>query len=92
MRLVPIRVSSPRKAEALRAKLEALPVPASKYFQKTTPIRTGNARSKTRLVGNTINADYPYATKLNEGYSRQARTGMTKPTIARIRELIRRIK
>ena len=43
-------------------------------------MRSGNARRKTRLSGNKIIAGYNYAQKLDEGYSRQAPDGMTKPT------------
>ena len=53
---------------------------AYKAFVKNTPIRSGNARRKTRLQGKTINANYPYAKRLDEGYSQQAPDGMTKPT------------
>lgn len=58
-------------------------------FKKTTPIRTGNARSKTDLMGNQINADYPYANLLNQGSSKQAPKGMTEPTIEAIRAYIK---
>jgi hypothetical protein len=65
------------------------------FFIKTTPIKTGNARRNTRFTarstGGTITGDYPYVNRLNEGYSRQAPEGMTNPTIARIRALVRKI-
>ena len=57
-------------------------------FKKTTPIRTGNARAKTDLMGNQINAEYPYVGLLNEGLSKQAPKGMTEPTIDAIRSYI----
>jgi hypothetical protein len=82
----------------LRARLKSLatvPKQGAEFFIKTTPIRSGNARRNTKFTqrsnGGTINGDYPYANRLNEGYSRQAPEGMTKPTIARIRALIRKI-
>ena len=60
------------------------------FFVKTTPIRSGNARSRTRLQGKTINADYAYAQRLDkESWSRQAPQGMTEPTIKEIERLIR---
>lgn len=60
------------------------------FFVKTTPIRSGNARNKTRLKGKTIDADYPYAQRLDkESWSRQAPNGMTEPTIKEIERLIR---
>lgn len=53
---------------------------AYKYFRQVTPEDTGNAKRKTSLSGNTINAQYPYAQRLDQGYSKQAPQGMTKPT------------
>jgi hypothetical protein len=65
-------------------------IPATfQYFRNTTPTKTGNARSKTELRGNTIVANYPYAQVLNAGRgwrdgqmrgSIQAPYGMTEPT------------
>jgi hypothetical protein len=75
---------------------KTLPKEAYDYFVDSTPIRTGNARSKTRLRGNTIDADYAYAERLDDGYSRQAPKGMTGPTEKflqkRIDDLIGKIK
>jgi hypothetical protein len=51
------------------------------YFRDITPERTGNAKRRTRLKDTTITADYNYASKLDEGYSRQAPEGMTGPSI-----------
>jgi hypothetical protein len=61
------------------------------FFRKVTPIDKGNARRNTRLITNvpnktTILADYPYAGRLNEGYSIQAPEGMTRPAITYIRK------
>lgn len=64
----------------IQEKLDNLPKEAYKEFVKTTPIRTGNARRKTKLNKDTIEANYPYAKRLDEGYSSQAPKGMTKPT------------
>ena len=69
----------------LRKKLEelrAVPREAHQVFVDNTPVRSGNARRRTRLVGETITADYPYAQRLDRGWSRQKPLGMTKPTIA----------
>jgi hypothetical protein len=57
-----------------------IPKEAFTEFVKGTPKRSGNARRKTRLSGNKIVAGYNYAQKLDEGYSKQAPDGMTKPT------------
>jgi hypothetical protein len=56
---------------------------AYKFFVKATPIRSGNARRNTDLDknSNTITADYPYAGRLNHGWSKQAPDGMVQPTI-----------
>lgn len=61
---------------------------AHKFFVSETPIRTGNARRKTRLQGKIIKADYPYAKRLDEGWSRQSPEGMSKPTIQYIKDMI----
>ena len=54
-------------------KLEQIAPEATKHFKSVTPKRTGNARNKTKLQGgNTINADYNYATRLEQGASSQA--------------------
>ena len=56
--------------------LNKLPQEATQEFKKLTPIDTGNARRKTTLQNKTtIVADYPYAEKLNNGYSKQAPNG-----------------
>jgi hypothetical protein len=54
---------------------------AHKVFLRNTPVRTGNARSNTVLERNDIVADYPYATRLDQGWSRQSPKGMSQPTI-----------
>jgi hypothetical protein len=64
---------------------------AAKEFKDITPKDTGNARRNTTLKGNEIQANYPYANRLNQGWSKQAPDGMTKATIEFIRRLIRRI-
>lgn len=75
----------------IQNQLARLPQEAYKVFKDNTPIKTGNARRKTRLSGDTIRADYPYAEKLNEGYSKQAPQGMVTPTEKFLRNRIREI-
>ena len=58
------------------------------HFRDITPIRSGNARQNTHLQGNRIFADYPYAERLDEGYSRQAPEGMTQPTEEFLQQLV----
>jgi hypothetical protein len=57
-------------------------------FVKNTPVRSGNARRSTKKSGNTIDANYPYAQRLEEGYSKQAPKGMTEPTIEEVRAYV----
>jgi len=58
-------------------------------FRDFTPVRGGNAKRKTRLKGDTIHADYPYAKRLDEGYSKQnGGVGMTEPTLKAIQEYL----
>lgn len=72
-----------------QARLQALPKNAYNFFVSVTPIDTGYARSRTRLRGNSILADYPYAVPLDKGWSRQARQGMTRPTEQFIKNYLR---
>jgi hypothetical protein len=61
------------------------------YFKSHTPIRTGNARRNTFRADDEIVADYPYAQRLDEGYSRQAPRGMTEPTIEYMEQLFEQL-
>lgn len=63
-----------------RRLLAQLPQRAFEHWVKQTPIRTGNAKRKTRLANDTIEANYPYAQRLDNGYSKQAPDGMSRPT------------
>ena len=68
-----------QELRSIQRQLGALPQQAHAEFVDLTPIRSGNARRRTRLNNNTIVADYPYAQRLDNGYSRQAPQGMTRP-------------
>ena len=78
-----------------RNRLQKIVPQAHKFFQQVTPIDTGNARRKTDSKvtpkGGQIIGDYPYAVRLNDGYSKQAPQGMAKPTIAEIKKLVKRV-
>jgi len=63
----------------IKKELANLPKDSLVEFKALTPIRSGNARRNTFLKGNTIEANYPYAGRLDEGYSRQAPKGMIEP-------------
>ena len=71
--------------------LDKLPREAYDVFKEETPIKTGNARRRTRLQGEAIKADYDYATELDNGKSRQAPEGMVKPTEEYITKRIKQI-
>lgn len=66
--------------QKIQRKLAKVPKEAFDQFVADTPIRSGNARRRTKLVNGKIVAGYNYAQKLDEGFSRQAPEGMTKPT------------
>jgi hypothetical protein len=68
-----------KEIASVQKKLQQLPQESLIEFQNLTPIRTGNARRNTRLQGDTIVANYPYAQRLDQGASRQAPKGMTVP-------------
>ena len=76
------------------SKLEDLPRDTIKdaypVLKKNTPIRNGNARRKTvlRLGQDKILSNYGYAGKLDDGFSRQAPEGFTKPTIEHMRNYV----
>jgi hypothetical protein len=79
----------------LEQKLQRLPAEAFKFWVAETPIKSGNARRKTSLVNKkTIWAKYPYAKRLNEGWSKQAPEGMVEPTtrfiIRKLRQILRK--
>lgn len=62
---------------------------AHKLFVSKTPIDTGNARNSTKLDGTVIKANYPYAERLDNGWSKQS-SGMTKPTEEFIKKEVKR--
>ena len=78
-----------KMAKRTREEFDKIPKQAYDYFVKTTPIATGNARSKTALINrNMIRASYPYAERLDTGYSRQSPDGMVQPTIDHIEKTL----
>lgn len=80
------------KLRRVRNRLNSVPQRAHRFFVRETPIDTGNAKRRTKFIrGNTIDANYPYAVRLDEGYSRQSPLGMSLPTIVYVKKLVRRI-
>lgn len=67
--------------ERQKTQIRKIPEEAFKIFVQETPVRKGNARRNTKLKNkNKIVADYAYAQKLDEGYSKQSPEGMIAPT------------
>lgn len=58
------------------------------FYRDKTPIRSGNARSKTKLRSEEIRSKYPYAGRLDEGWSDQAPKGFTAPSIEELDSII----
>jgi len=58
------------------------------YYVNKTPIASGNARNRTKLIRTTITSKYPYAGRLDEGWSKQAPRGFTEPSIDQLENLI----
>jgi hypothetical protein len=65
---------------------------AYNHFVSITPKDKGNARGNTNLIRDVIEADYPYAERLDNGWSKQyGGKGMTKPTEEFIEKEINKI-
>lgn len=91
---MPVKVTKNTMSPSLGkivAKVEKLPNEAYKFWKNVTPKRTGNAKRRTRLQGNKIKANYNYAVPLDQGRSKQAPEGMSKPTERYIRNELDRI-
>jgi hypothetical protein len=88
-----VKVKADTKAwiASIQQQLKDLPNETYRHFVDITPIRSGNARSRTMKSGNTIRADYVYASRLDTGYSKQAPDGMTKPTEKFMQQRIKQI-
>lgn len=72
--------------------LEEVPELAMKngytFLRNKTPIRSGNARNKTKRNQLKIKSNYGYAGRLDEGWSKQAPKGFTDPTIDYLEKFI----
>lgn len=82
-----------RAIEQIQKDLDPVLVAQLAYpvFYKNTPRRSGNARNNTKLNKNTIQADYPYAQRLDQGYSKQSPDGMTEPTEKWFKEYVKKV-
>lgn len=75
-----------RRLDRVNQRIDKISPKALKKFRELTPKDQGNARRKTKLQSNnTIVADYPYAVRLNEGWSKQAPKGMVEPFLKWLR-------
>ena len=70
-----------RRMKALKKVPDQLLNDAERELKANTPKRSGNARNKTKLRGDKIHSNYPYAGRLDSGWSKQAPNGFTEPTI-----------
>lgn len=77
-----------RKLQEKEIKLDQVTEDVFQFFKSHTPIKTGNARKRTVLKNDTIVADYAYAKPLDQGRSKQAPDGMSKPTAAYFKKRI----
>ena len=75
----------------IKQELAKVPQQGLVQFRALTPIRSGNARRNTYLDRDTIRADYPYAQRLDEGWSKQAPRGITRPWEQWLRNRIKQI-
>lgn len=88
-----------QRMNALRGIKKNVMVQAYQYFKSITPIDTGNARRRTKLINYKIVADYAYAFVLDLGRhmtkrgprgSKQAPKGMSTPTAKKFGEWVRK--
>ena len=81
-----------QQVESMFNDLEKMPKSVMKdafrFYKNETPVRSGNARNKTKLRNKQIKSGYPYAGRLDEGWSKQAPKGMTEPTLDEIDNII----
>ena len=76
----------------IKRDLARYPKEAEAEYKSLTPIRSGNARRNTNLRGtDKIVANYPYAERLDDGYSKQAPRGMTIPFERWVRAKVKQI-
>lgn len=75
----------------IQRQLRQVPQDGLQEFKSLTPVDTGRARRNTTLSRETIQLNYPYAQRLDEGWSKQAPKGMTVPFERWFRNKIRQI-
>lgn len=58
-------------------------------YRNETPIRSGNARNRTKRNGLILKSKYGYALRLDEGWSKQSPQGFSEPTIDYMEKFIK---
>ena len=92
MKITQVNDSITPSLNRIQRDIQQVPQKAYEEYVRLTPVRSGNARRKTRLVGNdTIAPRYAYARPLDQGSSRQAPQGMSGPVLEYMKRLLRRI-
>lgn len=59
-----------------------------KTFKEETPVKKGNAKRRTVLTAGKIRANYSYAGRLDEGWSKQSPKGMSNPAIDEMKKFV----
>lgn len=81
-----------RVLKGMETELRKYPDEAEAKFISLTPVKTGNARRNTNLNSQQIiEASYPYAERLDQGWSKQAPRGMTRPFEQWVQNKVRKI-
>jgi len=92
MRIIVKKQDVERKLARINRRLKTVPRKSYEFFKDKTPIDSGNAKKSTKLIKPaTINANYPYADRLDNGWSRQAPFGMSLPTMLYIKSLVKKV-
>lgn len=82
-----------KQFDALMKDLDIMPTAVMKtlypFYVNKTPVKSGNARNKTKLNRLKISSKYPYAERLDTGWSSQAPKGFTDPSIDQLEQLIK---
>jgi hypothetical protein len=84
----------PNKIDEIKRQLDtkALAKEGARYLKSITPIDKGGARTNTYAAGDEIVADYPYAGRLDDNYSKQTKgQGLIQPTIEYLEQLVTKI-
>ena len=84
------RIFQKRMKSALKVPYQTMADALPVLISNTPRGSSGYARSQTKLSSNklSIDSDYPYAEALDNGSSKQAPQGFTKPTIEQLPRIV----